>query len=169
MKMKALLIIAPQNFRDEEYFHTKEELEKAGMGTITASRSTETATGMMGGTARPDLGLKEVDVNDYDAVLFIGGNGSSIYFNNPVALDIARKADAAGKVVGAICIAPSILANAGLLKGKKVTSFPSEESNLRAKGADYTGDGLTVDGRIITADGPSSARDFGRAVARALG
>ena len=169
MKMKALLIIAPQNFRDEEYFHTKEELEKAGVETVTASRSTETAMGMMGGTARPDISLGEVDVNDYDAILFIGGNGSSVYFNNPAALDIAKKADAAGKIVGAICIAPSILANAGLLKNKRATSYPSEESNLRAKGADYTGEDLTVDGRIITADGPSSARDFGRAIARALG
>ncbi len=167
--MKALLIIAPQNFRDEEYFYTKEELEKAGVDVTTASRSTETTTGMMGGTAKPDISLSEVNVDEYDAVLFIGGSGSAVYFNNATALDIARKADAAGKVVGAICIAPSILANAGLLRGKRATAYPSEEANLRAKGAEYTGEGVTVDGRIITGDGPTSAREFGRAVVRVLG
>ncbi len=166
--MKALLIIAPQNFRDEEYFQPKEELEKAGIEVVTASKSTAEATGMKGGTVTPDMSLKDVDVGDYDAVLFIGGGGSSIYFNNPAAHDIAKKAVSAGKVVGALCIAPSILANAGLLKGRKATAFSSEQSNMRAKGCDFTGDGVTVDGKLITADGPASARDFGKAIARAL-
>ena len=167
--MKALLIIAPENFRDEEYFHTKEELEKAGIDVTTASRSTDTATGMMGGSAEPDISLREVSVDDYDAIVFIGGSGSSVYFNNPVSLDIAKKAASADKILAAICIAPSILANAGLLQGKQATAFSSEESNLRAKGAEWTGEGVTEDGNIITADGPGSARDFGRAIARALG
>jgi len=167
--MKALLIIAPENFRDEEYFHTKEELENVGIEVVTASRTTDTATGSKGGTAEPDISLREVNVDDYDAVAFIGGGGSSVYFNNPAAHDIAKKTESTGKILAAICIAPSTLANAGLLKGKKVTSFSSEEANLRAKGADYTGDDVTEDGKLITANGPAAARKFGQAIARALG
>ena len=163
---KALLVIAPENFRDEEYFHTKEELEKAGVETITASRSVGTCTGMMGGTAEAELGLRDVSVDDYDAIIFVGGGGSAIYFNNPVALDIAKKAS--GKVVAALCIAPTILANAGLLNGVKATAFSSEEGAMRAKGAQWTGEDVTVDGKIITANGPAAARKFGQAIAKAI-
>jgi len=167
--MKALLIIAPRDFRDEELFHTQEELEKAGVETTIASRAPGTIQGMKGGTAEATLGLRDVDVGDYGAIVFIGGSGSSAYFNNPIALDIAKKAEGSGKVLAALCIAPSILANAGLVRGKKATAYPSEEGNLRNKGAEWTGEGVTVDGRLITADGPSSARKFGQAIAKALG
>jgi protease I len=167
--MKALLIIAPNRFRDEEYFDTKEALEGVGIEVTTASRSTDTATGMLGRTITPDISLRDVDADEYDAIVFIGGGGSSVYFNNPAAQDIAKKAVASDKVLAAICIAPSILANAGLLKGKQATAFPSEQGNLRAKGANWTGNDVTVDGRLITADGPEAARKFGLAIARKLG
>jgi len=166
--MNVLMVIAPENFRDEELFHTKEQLEKAGAEVTIASRDTNTCSGMLGGEATPDISLRDVDADDYDAVVFVGGSGSSVYFNNPATLQLAKDANEAGKVIAAICIAPSILANAGLLKGKKATSFASQQGNLISKGADYTGDGVTTDGNIITADGPGSARDFGRTIARAI-
>jgi protease I len=165
---KALLVVAPQNFRDEEYFHTREELEAAGIAVVTASKAVDKANGMMGGTAIVDIGLREAPVADYNAIVFIGGNGSSVYFNDKDAHELAKKAYMGGKVVAAICIAPSILANAGLLRGKKATAYPTEERNLREKGVEYTGEPLTVDGRLITADGPSSAHDFGKAIATTL-
>jgi protease I len=71
-------------------------------------------------------------------------------------------------ILAAICAAPSILANAGLLKGKTATSFPDEGENLKAKGANFTGQGLEIDGRIITADGPAHAKQFGEAIVKAL-
>jgi len=162
------MIIAPRNFRDEELFHTKEELESSGISVTIASTTTDTATGMLGGTAKPDMTINDVNVDDYDAIVFVGGTGSSIYFNNPKAHEIARSAIEKGKLVGAICIAPSTLANAGLLNGKKATSYPSEENNLISKGADYTGNPVEKDGNIITATGPSAAREFGRMIAKSL-
>jgi len=166
--MKALLIIAPGRFRDEEYFYTKEELEKARIGTVTASKYGGESKGMLGGKAT-GIPLNKVDVGAYDAVVFIGGGGSAVYFNDPLALKIAKEAYAAGKVVAALCIAPTILANAGILQGKRVTCFRDEDASLRAAGAQYTGEGVTVDGNIITADGPKTAKDFGKAIAKALG
>ena len=164
----ALLIIAPERFRDEEYFHTKGELENADVEVVTASKSLEPATGMLGGVVEPDLTIRDVKVDDYDAIVFIGGGGASVYFNNPAAHKIAKDAVEKGKILAAICIAPSILANADLLEGTRVTAFSSEQSNLRAKGALWTGDALTIDGKIITANGPGAARDFGLAIAEAL-
>lgn len=162
------MIIAPRDFRDEELFHTKEELEAAGNDVTIASTTTTIATGMLGGTIVPEITIDEVNVDDYDAIVFVGGSGSSIYFNNKKAHEIARNAYYKGKVIGAICIASSTLANAGLLREKKATCYPSEGSNLKSKGAIYTGRPVEKDGKIITADGPSSARNFGREIAKLL-
>ncbi len=165
---KVLMVIAPSNFRDEELFDTKAELEAAGAETTIASKQAGTITGMLGGAAEAEVGLGKVNAADYDAVVFIGGSGSSAYFNDSTAQQIAKDAVAKGKVLAAICIAPSILANAGILQGKNATAFNSEAGNLQSKGANYTGQGVTVDGKIITADGPASARQFGREIAKVL-
>jgi protease I len=122
----------------------------------------------MGATAEIDKDISAVDVDEYDAVVFIGGQGASVYFDDSTALAIAKDAYEKGKVVGAICIAPSILANAGVLEGKKATCFNSESSNLETQGAEYTGSDVEIDGNVITANGPAAARKFGAAVAEAL-
>lgn len=171
---KILMVIAPKNFRDEELFHTKDELEKAGYGITIASTTTDVAVGMLGGRVRPDKMLNEVNAADYDAVIFVGGSGSQVYFNDPQAHRIARDATSRNKLIGAICIAPSILANAGVLKGKRATVWDSEgargpfASILTKGGAVYTGEAVTKDGKIITADGPTSARMFGRTIVEEL-
>lgn len=167
--MKALLVIAPSNFRDEELFHTKEELERAGIDTVIASSRCGTVRGMLGATVKAELDLKSVDVREYDAVIFIGGAGASAYYDDPQAHRIAREAAKLGKVLGAICIAPGILAKAGVLKNKRATIWNGEFVDvLEAGRAVYTGKTVEVDGKIITANGPGAAREFGRAIVRAL-
>ena len=163
-----LMVIAPSNFRDEELFQTKSELEKAGATVTIASKGKGEKTGMLGGRANATVDITEADVGNYDAVVFVGGTGSAAYFNDETAKSLASKAYAEGKIVAAICIAPSILANADLLEGKKVTAFSSEAQNLQEKGATFTGKGVEVDGKIITADGPQSATEFGKTIAEAL-
>jgi protease I len=163
--MKTLLIIAKKDFRDEELFDTQDALESQGIETVIASSEVGSCEGVLGGTAEATLALRDVKPEDYDAVLFIGGGGSSVFFNDPKAHEIAKKA----KVLGAICIAPSTLANAGLLKGKRVTSYPSEKINLESKGAIFESDDVVIDGKLVTANGPKAARLFGEAVASLLG
>lgn len=165
---KVLFIIAPSDFREPELFEPMEVLEKAGVKTDIASRKTGPVSGAGGGTASATIALSSVDASNYDAILFIGGSGASAYFNDATAQQIAIDAVEQGKILAAICIAPSILANAGILKGKKATCFSSEASNLEAKGANYTGQAVTVDGKIITANGPGAARQFGQEIAKAL-
>jgi protease I len=165
---KVLMIIAPKNFRDEELLKPKEILERAKANVTIASKGVKTAKGMLGSSVSVDLDLAQVDVKDYDAIVFVGGTGAEIYFNDSKALKIAKEGYEQGKVVAAICIAPSILANAGILEGKRATAFPSEASNLEANGARYTGESVTIEGRIITAKGPEAASEFGNAIAKAL-
>lgn len=169
MVNKVLLIIAPENFRDEELLHTKEELERAGAKTTIASTKTGEVRGMLGARVTPDTKLDQVRVDDYDAVVFVGGSGSAVYFKDNRAISIASEAFSKGKKVCAICIAPVILANAGVLKGKRATVWPDKcIQMIESKGATYTGKPVEVDGNVITAPGPEAAREFGRAIAKAL-
>jgi len=163
-----LFVIAPSNFRDEEYQRPREVLENAGFKVTVASKGVKTARGMLGMTVEVDKDLTEVTVRDFAAIVFVGGSGSSVYFNDQTALNLAKEAYQQGKVIGAICVAPSILANAGILKDKKATCFSSEAGNLQAKGAIYSKDSVTVDGKIVTADGPAAAELFGQKIVELL-
>lgn len=165
---KVLMIVASKNFRDEELQKPQALLTQAGAQVTLASSALGTLKGMLGGTAKADLLIKDANVDDYDAVVFVGGSGSSEYWNHSVAHAIAKKAVEQGKVLAAICIAPVTLANAGVLEGKRATVWASEGGKLKAKGATYTGKPVEVDGKIITADGPPSAEAFGNALVKAL-
>lgn len=165
---KAVLIIASSDFRDEELFETKAALEQAGIQTVIACSKMGTIRGMLGGKAETQMLLSQIDVNDVDAVVFVGGSGAKEYFDDPAALDIARHAKSKDKVLAAICIAPAILANAGLLNGLNATSYESERIRLQKAGADFTGSDVEQDGFIITGSGPKAAAEFGRTIAQAL-
>lgn len=165
---KAVFIVPPENFQDEELFETRRVLDLAGIQTAVASTKTGLVTGMLGRTAQATLLMNELRVSDCDAIIFVGGPGAAAYYQNPVALAIARDAAANGKVLAAISIAPTILANAGVLRRVAVTALFSERIALERAGARYTGVPVQRDGQIITATGPLAAAEFGRAIADAL-
>ena len=164
-----LMMIAPAVFRDEEYDHPKTVLEGRGARVTTASRSVGPCTGKLGMVAEATVALSDARATDYDAIVFVGGGGAETYFDDPVAHALARDAHDADRVLGAICIAPSILARAGLLRGVRATAFPSQRDDLIAHGAHWSDGPVEVDGAIVTANGPDAARAFGFAVADALG
>lgn len=165
---KVVFIIASSDFRDEEYNIPKEILEKENVKVITASSLTGEITGMLGGKATAEILYTEVNPDDYDAIVFIGGSGASEYWNDPAAHKIARDCVEKGRILAAICIAPVTLANAGLLAGKQATVFQTEASKLKAAGATYTGKDIEVDGKIITAAGPLAAQQFGNEILKAI-
>ncbi|MFQ5647901.1 MAG: DJ-1/PfpI family protein [Candidatus Aenigmatarchaeota archaeon] len=167
---RVLMVIAPRNFRDEEYFDTKAVLSKKA-DIVTASTTTDQARGMLGGTVSPDTTLDEAKPEEYDAVVFVGGTGAKVYFGSSRAKAIAKEAFDAGKVVAAICIAPTVLANAGVLEGKNATVWndPDLISNLEEKGAKFQKQPVVRDGNIVTGEGPHAAKAFGEEIARALG
>ena len=99
-----LMVIAPSGFRDEELFVPEEFFEKNGAEVVIASDRKGTARGMLGRTASVDLSVSEVDISDYDAVVFVGGSGveSHKLYENEAYLKLAADADSSGKVIGAI-------------------------------------------------------------------
>lgn len=164
-----LMIIAPKDFRDEEYFVPKEKFKKAGFNIVTASINKGVCNGKLGATAQADIALDEVTVNNYDAVVFVGGGGSIVYFDDKCAHDIAKSFYNSGKVTSAICIAPMILVNSGILTSKKATVYPSEIENMKNSGVIYTGKDVEADGTIVTANGPAAAEKFADEIIKLLG
>lgn len=160
----ALFIIPPFNFRDEEYFTPRAILEKRGVRVTVASSSLALASGMLGGTVTPDFSIHEVHITDFDAVLLVGGVGCSKFWHDATVHRLIKNAGISGRIVGAICLAPVTLANAGLLKGKCATVYPSAKGFLEWRGAIYTGERVETDGNLVTADGPEASEEFANAV-----
>jgi protease I len=165
---KAVLIIARENFQDDEFARPLEALKARGISVTVASTTLDEAAGTGGLKVKPDMLLKDVSTQDFDAIVFIGGPGAAQYLNDPVAHKLAQDGVAQNKIVGGICLAPVILTHAGILKGKKATVYPSEADKLKSAGVDYTAKPVEKDGKIITADGPGSAAEFGETLAIAL-
>jgi protease I len=165
---KILMIIASQNFRDEELLIPKKLFEKEGYSVVIAGTSLKPAKGMLGAVVTPQILIDQVKVDEYSAIVFVGGVGAKEYFNNSIAHKIAKEAVSKNKILAAICIAPRILAEAGVLKGKKATVWVSEEKILKEKGAYYTGKPVEVDGNIVTGSGPQAAEEFAKIIIKLL-
>lgn len=166
---KVLIVIDPQDFQDTEFAEPKEELEKAGHKITIASTHKGLCFGALGSKVESDIAIKDAKAKDYDAIIFIGGPGSAIYFDNKPALELIKQMNKDRKIIGSICIAPVTLALAGILKGKKATVFPTQSKAIESRGAKYLKEPVVVDGNIVTADGPSSARLFGKTLVKLLG
>ncbi|MFH1230646.1 MAG: DJ-1/PfpI family protein, partial [Planctomycetota bacterium] len=108
----------------------------------------------------PQMLIKDVNVDDWDIVVFVGGVGAKEYYDDKVAHKIATETVKQNKVLGAICLAPVILANAGVLNGKNATVWKDEKELLIKKGVNYSEKDIEVDGKIITASGPTFAAEF---------
>jgi len=171
---RIVMVIAHEDFRDEEYLVPKEVLSQTGAKIVTASSSAEPAKGMLGTKVKPEILLSQVKIKEFDAIIFVGGIGASKYWNDPLAHKIIQETVKENKVLAAICIAPVTLANAGVLKEKKVTVYPTEKNRIVAKGAKYTGKPVEKDFnpatkcKIITAQSPKEAKLFAEEIKKAL-
>ncbi len=170
---KVLMIVAGRDFRDEECFVPKKILEDGGVEVKIASDKKDEAIGAEGGEIAVDLSLNEADVSDFDAIIFIGGPGALKHLDNEDSYCLAREAVKKGKIIAAICVAPAILAKAGVLSGRKATIWTSPTHRelvkiLTENGARYVDENVVVDGKMITANGPSAAGKFGEEVLRAV-
>jgi protease I len=166
---KALVIIAPVGYQDKELEGTLMGLVDAGFEITIASTEVGECTGKLGGTTEATVALRDIVAPDYDRVAFIGGPGAHAMVGNIDAHRVAREAVDMHIPLGAICVAPTILAAAGLLRGRKATVWDDGQGTqiemIRKGGATYTGEPVTIDGFVITANGPDAAEEFGEKLA----
>lgn len=123
--------------------------------------------------------IKDMDkfISKYKAIVLVGGPG--VYQrvtgkiqdpNMEMVIKFVKIANSKGKIIGAICASPAILAKAGILKNKKATVYPSDDliRILKENGVNYTKSAVVVEGNIITASDPTAAQDFAVAIAKKL-
>ncbi len=170
---KIAMIVAYKDFRDEEYFTPKEIFENAGATVETVSSEAGTAQGADGGEVLVDFILEDLKPEEYDAIVFIGGPGAQNYMGDKEITRITQRAADLNKIIGAICIAPAIVAKTGILKEKRATvwSSPLDKSMvkvLEASGVIYEAKDVVVDGKIVTGNGPKAAKKFAEAIVEVL-
>ena len=170
---KIAMIIAFQDFRDEEYFIPRNIFINEGAKVGTVSSKKGKAVGSFGGEVEVDLTIEELNVSDFDGIVFVGGNGATKYIDDEECHQIAQSVVSGDKVLAAICIAPTILDRAGVLKDKKAVVWSSTLDKsavkiLKEEGASYQTDPVVIDGKIITASGPQAARKFAETIVRIL-
>ncbi|MEF2144584.1 MAG: DJ-1/PfpI family protein [Desulfovibrionaceae bacterium] len=167
---KAVMVVTFDGFEDNEYKYTRAKLDDAGIVVSVAAAQMGRAKGQAGRMVDVDLTLADVNVADYDAVVFIGGKGSQTLVDRPEAHRIARDAMEQGKVLGAICYSPVALAKAGVLDGREATVADawSGPRILKENGCNYKNSSVVVDGKLVTANGPKAAKKFGSAVVEVL-
>lgn len=170
---KIAIIIAFKDFRDEEYFIPKEAFEKKGAEVETVSTKKGTAIGTEGGEVKINMTIGELDVMNFDAIIFIGGPGALKELDNEESYSIIKESLMREKILAAICISPVILAKSGVLSGKEATVWSSALDReaiqiLRANDVIYKDQSVVADGNIITADGPQSAKKFAEAISNIL-
>ena len=137
--------------------------------TLVSVSKDRMVTGANGITAVADVVMAGVDFSDADWLICPGGMPGAEHLHNNAALNELLKTHAAkGGRIAAICAAPAVvLAQAGLLEGRKATCYPGFEPLLRQGGATPQQARVVEDGNIITANGPSSAIPFALAIAAA--
>ncbi len=123
-----------------------------GDGVVEASRGTRLL---------PDLALDAVAQRDFRMVALPGGlPGADHLAADERVLGLLRRVHAQGGWVAAICAAPKVLARAGLLDGRRATSYPGALEGLTVPGLQYLEAPVVVDERVVTSRGPGTAMDF---------
>lgn len=169
-EINVLMLLPAKEFRDEEYSIPRQILEEGGCNITVSSSSVRSIRGRFGLEINPDIQLEETKQEKYDGIVLVGGPGAQEYFRNIMAHELVKSFNDADKVVAAICIAPSTLANAGILSGKRATAYSTEIQNLKNQGALISAKPVPVEvsGNIITADGPQASKSFGETILKVL-
>lgn len=156
--MKTALVILAEGFEEIEAVAVIDILRRADVGcTVAAQHDGKFVTGKTGIQIVADELLDHVRDKTFDLLVFPGGPGTRHLRKDPSVLDLARRHAESGHYVAAICAAPTVLFQAGLLQGRRYTGHPSLASDLPGM---TNGHAVVVDGRLITSRGAGTAVAF---------
>lgn len=169
MRKKALIVLS-EGFEDIEAIAPIDVLNRCGVEVTIAGLKAGPVKAAYGSTLVPDINIDQVH-KVYDAIIFPGGRNNARHLaDHPKVTKLVHEHNSAGRLVAAICAAPShVLGEAArILKGKRATGDPGFDDKLAASGAEVTHEQVTVDGNIITAMGPGAALPFALQIAEYL-
>ena len=156
----AVVVFLATGFEEIEAMGIVDTLRRAGIEVVIAGLQTGAIEGGHGVKVVPDREIEGINIEDFDAVILPGGSPGYVnLWKDKRVLDAVKRAFEMGNIVAAICGAPSVLAKADILRGKKATIYPGMETELR--GAKSVNERVVVDGKIVTSQGPGTALEFG--------
>ena len=157
------MVLAPQNFRDEEYLVPRDVWEKNGH-TVQTCSTAHKAYGTLGAVVDIDFLISEVEGGNFDGIFLVGGGGSFDLITNNELKSLVERFNEDEKGIGAICAAPRLLLSWGLLKGVKCTGWNGvhQFENLAKNGQGiFVNKNCVADKKFVTGDGPDSAEKTG--------
>jgi 4-methyl-5(b-hydroxyethyl)-thiazole monophosphate biosynthesis len=158
--MRRVLVPLAQGCEELEAVTVIDILRRAGIEVVAAGLMPGIVKASRGMVLVPDMTLDEALVQDFDMVVLPGGMPGSEHLKSDArVIALLRKMAAAGRYAAAICAAPMALQAAGILDGRRATSFPGVLDHLPGSHF-YVTDAVVVDGNIITSRGPGTAMDF---------
>lgn len=165
--IRVLVPLAP-GFEELEAITIVDLLRRAEIEVVTAALGANPVTGNHSISVRADAALDDVARDTFDMVVLPGGMpGAQHLREDPRVLDCLRRHAAAGRRTAAICAAPSVLAAAGLLDGRRATSFPGFLDDAGPEVQRSTAP-VVIDGTVVTSRGPGTAMDFALALVEEL-
>ena len=164
---KVLIPIGPL-YQDLEVWYPKLRLTEAGAEVTCAGIGDKSYKGKNGYPIDVDVQIEECSAADFDAIVIPGGWAPDKIRMNEHAVNIVKTMFDEGKVVASICHAGWVLVSAGLLEGKKVTSYIAIKDDMIAAGADWTDGEVVVDENLITSRKPDDLPAFCREIIRQL-
>ena len=171
---KTIAILATDGFEEAELFTPKAELEKAGAKTVVVSLKSGEIQGFdhikPDKTCPVDMTLDDADPAKFDALVLPGGaNNPDALRTLPAVQQFVRAFFDAGKPAAVICHAPWILIDAGVAKGRRLTSYKTIRTDLENAGAQVVDEEVVVDGNLITSRDPDDLPAFCAKLIEALG
>jgi 4-methyl-5(b-hydroxyethyl)-thiazole monophosphate biosynthesis len=159
--MPSVLVPLAPGFEDLEATTIVDILRRGGIDVTTAGLAPGLVEGARGMRVQPDADLDAVMDRDFDMIALPGGMpGSENLKNDARILALLKRLTVAGKYTTAICAAPIALAEAGLLDGRRATSYPGFVDKMKLPGTTYVAEPVVVDGKVATSRGPGTAMDF---------
>ena len=166
---KKIAFLATDGFEQAELLDPRKALDEEGATTIVISpKSGEIKAWDMkdwGATVKVDKALADANPNDYDALVLPGGVINPDHLRmDPAAVNFVKKFVETGRTTAAICHGPWTLLEAGVLRGKTVTSWPSLKTDLKNAGANWVDGEVVQDGQFIFSRKPDDIPAFSRAI-----
>jgi protease I len=166
---KRIAILAEEDFEDSELIESLRAMKAAGARvTVVGSGSKESYKGKRGTTIKVDASADKLRAENFDAIIVPGGYAPDKMRLHQPMIDLVRRANSLGKVVAAICHGPQLLISADIVRGRRLTSWPSIAVDLRNAGANWVDAPLVQDGNIITSRKPSDLPKFNKTIIEAL-
>jgi len=167
---KRVAVLVEEGFEDSELVEPLRALRDANARVVVVGSGSQASYRGKRGTAivPVDTTADKVRADDFDAVIVPGGHAPDRMRMCEPMIDLVKRTVEAGKVVGAICHGPQLLISAEVVRGRRMTSWPSVAVDLKNAGAEWVDEAVVQDGNVITSRKPADLPKFNKAIIRAM-